>query len=63
MVVENRLVEFIKFLFLRADSHAQYEIRVYAEAMLDTVKNGCDNSCCIFGLQSRSDSRQQKEKK
>ena len=24
--------------FLRADSHAQYEIRVYAEAMLETVK-------------------------
>jgi thymidylate synthase (FAD) len=26
------------FLRLRADSHAQYEIRVYAEAMLETVK-------------------------
>lgn len=26
------------FLRLRADSHAQYEIRVYAEAMLDVVK-------------------------
>ena len=26
------------FLSLRADLHAQYEIRVYAEAMLDTVK-------------------------
>ena len=26
------------FLRLRADPHAQYEIRVYAEAMLDTVK-------------------------
>ena len=25
-------------MFLRADSHAQYEIRVYAEIMLDTVK-------------------------
>ena len=24
--------------FLRGDSHAQYEIRVYAEKMLDTVK-------------------------
>ena len=32
------LLNLIKFLFLRADSHAQYEIRVYAEAMLDTVK-------------------------
>lgn len=28
----------LHFLFLRADSHAQYEIRVYAEAMLDMVK-------------------------
>ena len=28
----------MNFLFLRADSHAQYEIRVYAETMLDTVK-------------------------
>ena len=26
------------FLALRADPHAQYEIRAYAEAMLDTVK-------------------------
>ena len=26
------------FLSLRADAHAQYEIRVYAEAMLDTVQ-------------------------
>ena len=26
------------FLSLRADSHAQYEIRVYAEAMLETLK-------------------------
>ncbi|MCA1939808.1 MAG: FAD-dependent thymidylate synthase [Caenispirillum bisanense] len=28
----------LHFLSLRADSHAQYEIRVYAEAMLETVK-------------------------
>ena len=34
------LLNLLNFLFLRADSHAQYEIRVYAEAMLDTVKNG-----------------------
>lgn len=34
----------LHFLNLRADSHAQYEIRVYAEAMLDLVKKwvpGC----------------------
>ena len=28
----------MNFLRLRADSHAQYEIRAYADAMLDTVK-------------------------
>jgi len=32
------LLNLLNFLFLRADSHAQYEIRVYAEAMLETVK-------------------------
>ena len=28
----------MNFLRLRADHHAQYEIRAYADAMLDTVK-------------------------
>ncbi len=28
----------MNFLRLRADHHAQYEIRVYADAMLETVK-------------------------
>ena len=28
----------MNFLRLRADSHAQYEIRAYADVMLDTVK-------------------------
>lgn len=32
------LHNFMHFLALRADSHAQYEIRVYAEAMLDVLK-------------------------
>jgi thymidylate synthase (FAD) len=32
------LLNLLHFLFLRADNHAQYEIRVYAEAMLKTVK-------------------------
>jgi len=36
--LEDRSFKFIKFFILRADSHAQYEIRVYAEAMLDIVK-------------------------
>jgi thymidylate synthase (FAD) len=29
------------FLMLRADSHAQYEIRAYADVMLDVVKKWC----------------------
>ncbi|MBC7430926.1 MAG: FAD-dependent thymidylate synthase, partial [Rubritepida sp.] len=28
----------LHFLSLRADAHAQYEIRAYAEAMLETVR-------------------------
>jgi thymidylate synthase (FAD) len=32
------LLNLMNFLFLRVDSHAQYEIRVYAEKILDTVK-------------------------
>ena len=32
------LLNLLKFLSLRADVHAQYEIRVYAEAMLETVR-------------------------
>ena len=32
------LLNLMNFLRLRYDSHAQYEIRVYADIMLDTVK-------------------------
>src|SRR5260370_22077888 len=32
------LYNLLHFLSLRADAHAQYEIRAYAEAMMDTVK-------------------------
>ena len=32
------LLNLLNFLFLRADSHTQYEIRVYAERMLETVE-------------------------
>ena len=32
------LLNLLNFLFLRADKHAQYEIRVYADVMLETVK-------------------------
>ena len=51
MVLENGFIKSIKFLFLRADSHAQYEIRVYAEAMLDTVKKWVPITHSAFRLQ------------
>ena len=38
VVLENRFIKFDEFLRLRADHHAQYEIRVYADIMLDTLK-------------------------
>jgi thymidylate synthase (FAD) len=34
---KTNLYNFLHFLSLRADPHAQYEIRVYAEAMLDVL--------------------------
>ena len=36
------------FLSLRADPHAQYEIRAYAEAMMDTVRRWAPVSCRAF---------------
>ncbi|HUA51865.1 MAG TPA: FAD-dependent thymidylate synthase [Candidatus Sulfotelmatobacter sp.] len=36
------------FLALRADAHAQYEIRVYAEAMLDTLRAWVPLTCEAF---------------
>jgi thymidylate synthase (FAD) len=36
------------FLSLRADAHAQYEIRVYADVMLDTLKRWCPISYDAF---------------
>ncbi|NYZ14034.1 FAD-dependent thymidylate synthase [Azospirillum sp. RWY-5-1] len=38
----------LHFLSLRADPHAQYEIRVYAEAMLDVVKRWVPAVCEAF---------------
>ena len=35
---KSDLLNLMNFLRLRADHHAQYEIRAYADAMLDTVK-------------------------
>ena len=38
----------LHFLSLRADSHAQYEIRVYAEAMLDVTRCWMPIACDAF---------------
>jgi thymidylate synthase (FAD) len=38
----------LNFLSLRADAHAQYEIRVYAEAMLGTVRAWVPHSFAAF---------------
>ena len=35
---KTNLHNLMHFLILRADTHAQYEIRAYAEAMLDSLK-------------------------
>jgi len=36
------------FLQLRLDSHAQYEIRVYAEVILSMVRKVCPLACTAF---------------
>lgn len=36
------------FLSLRADDHAQYEIRAYADAILDTVRRWTPLACQAF---------------
>ena len=38
----------MNFLRLRADAHAQYEIRVYAEAMLDTMRRWVPHTHAAF---------------
>ena len=40
MVLETDLLNLMNFLRLRVDRHAQYEIRAYAEIMLDNKKMG-----------------------
>lgn len=44
----------LHFLNLRADSHAQYEIRVYAEIMLDIVKKWVPNCYHAFMKNNKS---------
>ncbi len=38
----------LNFLALRLDQHAQYEIRAYAETMLDTVRAWVPQACAAF---------------
>lgn len=42
------LHNFMNFLRLRADAHAQYEIRVYADRMLDVMKKWVPLSHAAF---------------
>ncbi len=42
------LHNFMNFISLRADSHAQYEIRVYAEILLDILKKWVPNTYNAF---------------
>lgn len=45
---KTNLHNLMHFLSLRADAHAQYEIRVYADVMLDTLKRWCPISYDAF---------------
>src|SRR5258708_20822222 len=38
---KTNLPNLMHFLSLRADAHAQFEIRVYADVMIDTLKRWC----------------------
>ncbi|GBR30541.1 FAD-dependent thymidylate synthase [Kozakia baliensis NRIC 0488] len=42
------LHNFLHFLSLRADPHAQYEIRVYAEAMIEILRRWVPVTCAAF---------------
>ncbi len=48
MFTTMNLLNFFKFASLRADPHAQYEIRVYAGAMLQMVEDICPASVALF---------------
>ena len=49
MVLEGRpLHNLLHFLHLRHDSHAQYEIRAYAEVLLDMVRKWVPLTAAAF---------------
>src|SRR5260370_19728423 len=45
---KTNLHNLMHFLSLRADAHAQYEIRVYADVMIDTLRRWCPISHDAF---------------
>ncbi|MGI4746676.1 MAG: FAD-dependent thymidylate synthase [Janthinobacterium lividum] len=45
---KSDLHNLLNFLSLRLDTHAQFEIRVYAEAMLDSVRAWVPTACAAF---------------
>jgi thymidylate synthase (FAD) len=48
MVVTANLLNWFRFLNLRCDSHAQYEIRVYADAILEFIRACAPVSAAAF---------------
>ena len=48
MVLENRPPQSAAFLSLRADDHAQFEIREYADVMMETVKQWVPQTFAAF---------------
>lgn len=48
MFTTMNLLNFFRFANLRADSHAQFEIRVYADAMLEMVADICPVAVALF---------------
>lgn len=54
MFAKTNLLNLFKFLTLRCDSHAQYEIRVYADAMRDLIRDVVP--VCVAAWESTSSS-------
>lgn len=50
MYATSSLLNWFRFLKLRLDPHAQYEIRVYAEAILEHLKKVCPISVAAFQM-------------
>lgn len=48
MFTTGNLLNFFRFLALRLDPHAQYEVRVYAEAMLGLLETFVPGSVALF---------------